>query len=379
MADVYRRLAKKLDRLPQGFPATDTGVELKILQKVFSPADAEIALGLGPIPATADRIARTLGQPADAVRATLDRMAARGQIGSFTMKGVQRYLLMPFVIGIYEFQLNHVDREFAELFEEYAPRLLETLGGHQPALGRVVPIGVSIDARLEVLAYEDLRAIIDDAQSFALRECLCRKERALLGHPCSHTLEACLGFSNEPHAFDYFNYAGRVISKEDALRVLDVTEEEGLVHVTYNVRERPMFVCNCCACCCGFLRGLKEYDAPYMLARSNFVAAIDAEACSACDACAPPRCPMDAIGADDGRYTVAAERCIGCGVCAPVCPTDAITLVRRPEPERTEPPKDIVHWSVERMSSRGGPLTRVALRMWLARQAAKAARETGVT
>jgi len=375
MADVYRRLAKKLDRLPHGFPATDTGVELKILRKVFSPADAEVALGLEPIPATVDRIARKLRQPADDVRATLDRMAARGQIGSFTMNGVQRYALMPFVIGIYEFQVDRVDREFAELFEEYAPRLLKTLGGHQPALGRVVPINASVDARLEILGHEDMRAIIDDAQSFALRECICRKDQALLGRPCSHTLEACLAFSSEPHAFDYFNYAGRVISKDEALRVLDLTEEEGLVHATYNVRERPMFVCNCCSCCCGFLRGLKEYDAPHMLARSNFVAAIDDEACSACDACAPPRCPMDAIAADDGHYTVAAERCIGCGVCAPACPTEAIRLVRRPEDERTVPPKDIVHWSVERMSSRSGPLARLALRMWLARHETKAAQK----
>ena len=374
-ADVYRRLAKKLDRLPQGFPPTDSGVELRILRKVFSPADAEVALRLEPVPATAARVARRLGRPPEAVRATLDRMAARGQIGSFTMDGQQRYALMPFVIGIYEFQVDRVDREFAELFEEYAPHLLKTLGGHRPALGRVVPIGASIDARLEILGYEDMRAIIGEARSFALRECICRKEQALLGRPCSHTLEACLSFSAEPGAFDYFNYAGRIISKDEARRLLDATEEEGLVHATYNVRERPMFVCNCCSCCCGFLRGLKQFGAPHMLARSNFVAGIDPERCTSCDACAPPRCPMDAIERTPPTYAVAADRCIGCGVCAPACPTGAIALGRRPEAEQTVPAKDIVHWSVERMSSRSGPLTRMALKLWLARRAAKAVRD----
>lgn len=113
-----------------------------------------------------------------------------------------------------------------------------------------------------------------------------------------------------------------------------------------------------------------------MLAPSGFVATIDAEACSDCDACAPPRCPMDAITNGSGSYAVAADRCIGCGVCAPVCPTEAIRLVRRQENGRPVPPKDIVHWSVERMSSRSGPLTRIALKMWLSRQAAKAARDT---
>ena len=371
MADIYRRLAKKLDRLPQGFPATDSGVELRILRKVFSPPDAEVALKLGPIPATAERIAGKLRQSVGATRATLDRMAARGQIGSFTMNGEQRYALVPFVIGIYEFQVRHVDAEFAALFEAYAPFLMKTLGGHRPALGRVVPIHASIDARLEILGYEDMREIIREARSFALRECICRKDQALLGRPCAHTLDACLAFSSEANAFDYFNYAGQVISRDEALRVLDATEAEGLVHATYNVRERPMFVCNCCACCCGFLRGLKEFHAPYMLARSNFVAAIDADGCSDCAACAPPRCPMDAISQENGRYDVAADRCIGCGVCAAVCPTDAIRLVRRPEADQAVPPKDIVHWSVERMSSRSGPLTRMALRMWLARRDAR--------
>jgi len=368
MADVYRRLAQKLHRLPQGFPPTESGIEVRILRKIFSPTDAETALKLGSIPATATRIARRLRRPVDETRALLDRMADRGQIGSFTSDGEQRYALMPFVIGIYEFQVRHVDEEFAALFEAYAPFLMKTLGGYKPALGRVVPIQASIDPRLEILGYEDLRAIIRDARSFALRECICRKDRALLGHPCSHTLEACLAFSDEPQAFDYFNYAGRVISQDEALRVLDVTEREGLVHATYNVRDRPMFVCNCCECCCGFLRGLKEFGAPHIIARSNFVAAIDPDACNDCAACASPRCPMDAVTAETGRYTVAADRCIGCGVCAPVCPTDAIRLTRRPEPDQTIPPRTIVHWSVDRLSSRSGPLTRLALRTWLAYQ-----------
>ncbi len=378
MADVYARLAKKLDRLPHGFPATEDGVELRILEKVFTPQDARVALKLGLIPAPADRIARRLRLPIDVARATLDRMADRGQILSYTSDGVQHYGLAPFVIGIYEYQVKHLDREFAALFEQYAPRLLRRVGGHAPALGRVVPINASIDASVQILAYEDLRAIIHGAKSFALRECVCRKERGLLGHPCQHTLETCLGFSSEAGAFDYFNYAGRVISQDEALRVLDATEREGLVHVTYNVRERPMFVCNCCSCCCGFLRAVNEFGAPHALARSNFVASIDADTCDSCAACAAPHCPMDAIHSDGGPYAVRADRCIGCGVCAGACPSESIRLTSRPEADRLVPSKDLVHWSVERASNRSGPLTRMALRLWLARQDARVARHTPV-
>jgi Na+-translocating ferredoxin:NAD+ oxidoreductase subunit B len=368
MADVYRQLAKKLDKLPIGFPATSSGVELRILKKIFSPDDARSALKLKPIPETADRIAKRFGLPVDAMRAQLDRMASLGQIGSFTAGGVQRYALLPFIVGIYEFQLNRIDKELADLFEEYAPRFVKSLGSLKPALARVIPVNVAVDSKLEILAYEDMRKIIEGSKSFALRECICRKEKALEGHPCSHTLETCLGFSSEEGAFDYFNYSGRIISKEEALQLLEMTEREGLVHATFNVRENHGFVCNCCSCCCGFLRGLKEFQAPYVLTRSNLMASIDHETCSDCGLCANERCPMQAIAGDGGNYQVMAERCIGCGVCSLACPTDSIRLVRRPQAEQDIPPKNIVHWSVERLAGRSGPLKRMALRMWLARQ-----------
>lgn len=367
MPDIYRRLAKKLDRLPNGFPSTESGVELKLLRKIFTPEDARLALKLQPIPATAEEIAKRLRIQVDKMRAALDRMAEKGQIASLKMDGVQKYAIMPFVVGIYEFQLPHLDKELTDLVEEYVPHLMRTLGGNKPALTRVVPVNASIDARAEILAYEDMRGLIRESHSFMLNECICRKERALQGHPCSHPLETCMVFSHEENAFDYFRYAGRVISKHEALQVLDAVEKEGLVHATYNVRERPMFVCNCCSCCCGLMRGLKEFQAPYVITRSNFVAAIDQKTCNACDVCASERCPMQAIGSENGSYSVSQERCIGCGVCAVACPTDSIRLIRRPPAQQTIPPKNLVHWSVERSSARSGPLTRLALRMWLAR------------
>ena len=40
--DVYYRLAKVLDTLPNGFPSTDSGVEIKLLKKVFTPEEADL-------------------------------------------------------------------------------------------------------------------------------------------------------------------------------------------------------------------------------------------------------------------------------------------------------------------------------------------------
>ncbi len=372
MDDVYRRLAQRLDALPHGFPATASGVELEILRRIFSEADAAWALRLKPIPETAATIARRLKLPVAEVRETLDGMAARGQIASFKIRGVVHYALVPFVIGIYEFQLGRLDRELAELFEAYAPTLLHSLGGAAPALARVVPVNIRLATRPEVLPYEDLRAMIDACGAFRVADCLCRKEKGLLGSPCRHPSETCMSLAKDEHAYDGMPPWGRVISKEDAFAVLDLAEGEGLVHCTYNFQKDPFFVCNCCPCCCGFLRGVKEFGAPHVLARSTVVSRIDRDGCTECGECAS-RCPMEAIVAGTDGYLVDGERCIGCGVCAVACPADALSLVPRPKAEHPRTPRTIIDWHVERTTHRRGVLQGLALRGWLAWEGLKMA------
>ena len=366
MADVYTRLAKKLDKLPQGFPATENGVELDILRKIFLPEDAETAAQLKAFPETAEGLAGRLGKSEDETRSTLEGMAQRGQIAAMQWRGERRYALAPFVVGIFELQLPFMDRELAELCEAYAPHLAKTIGGSEPGLARVVPVQQKIDGRSTILAYEDTRQMIEGARSFRVMDCICRKEHALLDKPCSHTLEACLSFSKEENAYDDSHLGGRIINREEALAVLDAAEEEGLVHCTYNFEHNQMFVCNCCSCCCGFMRLLTEYHTPYGLVRSNWEAVIDEDLCETCGVCANERCPVEAIEeTDSGDYLVLGERCIGCGVCVVTCPTEALSMKSRPESEHTVPPRNIVDWSVQRAANRSGPVKAMALRGWL--------------
>ena len=353
MTDVYKRLATKLDEMPSGFPATKTGLELRILKNVFEPDEAEMALELRPLPETVDAIAERLGKPVAEMQAILDKMVKKGQIASARMSGQDVYILLPFVVGIYELQLNCMDKEFAELFEEYLPILLETLGGFEPAVGRVVPVSTEIKQDLHVHRYEDVRRMIEEAKSFQLADCVCRQARALEGNPCNHTMEACLFFSNEENAYNEKYIRGRIISRKEAMAVLDNSEEEGLVHCTYNLEDGQNFICNCCSCACVGLRSVKEFNAPYLLAKSNFTASIDQETCESCGVCADERCPMDAIVEQNDGYSVFAERCIGCGVCVSTCPTESIALQRKSDSEQNMPPENLIDWRMKRAAARG--------------------------
>lgn len=371
MDDVYTRLARKLDRLPQGFPPSPSGVEQRILRKLFSPLDAAWALQIKPFPETASTVAHRLGQPLAEVQSRLDDMAARGLIGAFRQDGTLCFALVPFVIGIYEFQVGRLDLELAEMVEEYLPSLLQDLGGRQPALARVIPIGTHIEARAQVLPYDDLRAAIDRAGAFRVSPCICREEQAWLGHPCHHPAETCMSMAKEPDAYLDVPGWGRIISRQEAHAVLDLAEGEGLVHCTYNAQGNPFFVCNCCSCCCGFLRGVREFGAPQMLVRSNYAARIAPEKCSGCGLCATERCPMSAIVENGKVYAVSTDRCIGCGVCAITCPSEAIDMVPRPQADRSVPPRSIVHWSIARITQRDGRARALAVAAWVAWQAAR--------
>ena len=41
--DIYQQLQRHLDELPTGFPATTSGIEIRLLKRLFSLEEAKIA------------------------------------------------------------------------------------------------------------------------------------------------------------------------------------------------------------------------------------------------------------------------------------------------------------------------------------------------
>jgi Fe-S-cluster-containing hydrogenase component 2 len=65
------------------------------------------------------------------------------------------------------------------------------------------------------------------------------------------------------------------------------------------------------------------------------------------------RCQVGAIEKKEEAYRIIRERCIGCGLCATTCPSEAIHLLRKKANEIIRPPKDEDAWLEERARQRG--------------------------
>ena len=195
MEDVYRSLAESLDRIPNGFPRTESGAELRLLAKIFTPEEARLASVMGAAFEPVDVIAGRAGLAPDAARALLLQMAGKGMVGSPWGRPPDAFALRPFVVGIYESQLSRMDTEMAALAEQYFE---ETQGGivrEPPHLHRVLPVEQSIPVEFEIFPYERAVELVENARSWGVRPCICRVQKRLLGKGCSHPVENCLMFA----------------------------------------------------------------------------------------------------------------------------------------------------------------------------------------
>lgn len=353
----YQQLARRLDALPEGFPATESGVELRLLAKLFSPEEAALAAELNPALEPAQEIAARAGMDAGTARTLLKGMTQRGLIAAGRAVGGLGFGLLPFVVGIYEFQVATIDAELAQLFETYYYEAFGRMTEVQPPVHRVIPIGESIRTELEVQPFESAAAVVEHARAWGVVDCICRKQKALIGKPCEHPLDVCMVLSMTPGAFGdpegtvIAGQTARPLSREQALATLQRAADAGLVHSVSNSREGLSYICNCCTCACGILRGMVDLGLRNVVAPSAFVNRADTGLCIACGACVE-RCPFGALTLEDA-IQVDALRCVGCGVCIPVCPVGALALERRPASELPLLPETRDAWRAARAAVRG--------------------------
>jgi ferredoxin len=355
---LYRKLQQHLDRMSVGFPATESGVEIRILRQLFTPEEAALTLQASAIPEPAATIYRrvkstmTLAEVID----RLEQMAEKGLILRIHSQTEPLYAKLIFAVGFYERQLKRLTPELERDCREYL------LGAYAQASHtkkttqmRVVPVNKTIAIERNVATYENIRDYVESSPGpFATMDCICRHGRELLGEKCHQTnlKENCLTLGPAAREMVRIGQA-KSITREQMLTLLDAADREGLVLQPENTRN-PLFVCCCCGCCCGVLNAAKQFPQPAEYFTSSFRAEMDADLCDSCGVC-QSRCQMDALLDDDdaGKVRIDHGRCIGCGLCVTTCPSGALRLAENPR--RKVPPDDTKALYLQLLRERYGP------------------------
>ena len=363
---VYVKLQKHLDNQAVGFPATRSGVEIKMLKHIFTPPEAEIACCLSykfeSLKTIFDRAPHLVDSPED-LEKWLDRIQKKGGIESKIKNGETHYCNAPLVVGMYEFQLDRLTPEFIRDFDEYTSSKdfgVAFLSTKLPQM-RTIPVAKSIHPQHHVGTFDEVATLVQQAEEpFAIFECICRKKKSMKGQSCKKTdrKETCLAVGDMAR-MALQGGSGREISRDEAMSIIERNQKQGLVLQPSNT-EKADFICSCCGCCCGMLSVHKILPKPLDFWATNFFAVVDRDTCEGCGAC-EKRCQVNAVrvAAKKQPAMVDPDRCFGCGVCVPNCPTKSISLEKKPAEVKPPQTREDLHEII--MAGKKGRLGKLLL------------------
>jgi Fe-S-cluster-containing hydrogenase component 2 len=346
--DVYRKLGKKIDGLSARVPWNET--LHAILRQLYTPEEADLIVRMPYRPADIDELERFTKVDRKQLESRLQNLAEKGLILDVWVAGRFRYVISPLIIGIFEFtmmrtrgELDH--KAWAALFHEYLsdPETYYRANlskGQSVTPLRALPHEGTIDADefVEVLDYEKATKIVANAKRCAIGICSCRHEKLHIGEKkCDIELKTCSSFDASADYLIRHGFAEEV-DKSAMLDRLAQSREEGLVFCADNVKRNVSFICHCCGCCCNVLLGISKHGYPNLLVSSNYIAASNPDLCTECHDCVEA-CPIQAVDVNqDESISIDEKQCVGCGVCALACDSDAMRLV--PRPQRVFHPED---------------------------------------
>jgi len=297
-----------------------------IFEALADEDEARLLLAASP-PATIQELAQRTGMEGTRIRSMLEGLFQKGLLFKSKKETGTQYYRVRHVLQMHDATALMVNpprkmldlwkRFMREEFDAFSRKLESALPA--PVI-RVIPVNITLTPKTQILAFDDVKNLVNEARSIAVTPCSCR----VIDGSCGKPLEVCMQFGK---AADYAleRGTGRKLTKDEAIDLLRRCEDEGLVHVGDNRRSVGHVICNCCSDCClnwpSVRTGLGKFVVP-----SRFLAVVDPDRCVGCEVCLD-RCHFGAIAVEEGSATVKAERCMGCGLCLVTCPEEAIGLV----------------------------------------------------
>jgi len=312
-------------QLAEAIGVGDSVIIPKIFAILANADEARVLLAAAP-PAPVEELAEKAGLPVDVVESMMEPLFKKGLMFKSKKEGKIRYYRVRQLFQFHDATIVTKDlpREFFQLWKEYYDtefkkhhRQFESILPN--SVVRVVPVNIVVEPDIQVAAFDDIKQIVEHAEKLAVTNCTCRLVKGACGKP----VEVCIQ-CNRSADYALERGTGRRISKDEALAMLKMCEEEGLVHVVNNTRSIGHVICNCCDDCCINWPGPRQSGVNFA-APSRFTAVCDMDLCTECEVCVE-RCHFDAIDMDNKTERIDEKKCMGCGLCVVTCPTEAITL-----------------------------------------------------
>ena len=340
-SDIYHRLIDWWKQTWWGMPETDE--LLPLLKTHLTPEEASLLTSIPFQGRTLEQLADTIHMRPAELRPRLDKLTRKGLLFRTITPETIRYSINDsmFVYMRSAFWRGDTDEATSAIaplvnqyyyhgfFDQYDFTHLKGL--------RVLPIQEAIPDTRQIMPYEELTAVLDSQDYFAVSHCACKHRKNLDPDfpDCKHPTEVCLHFGRLGR-YTVENGMGREITRQETEDILQRCAEEGLVHGVSNWQNGVDTICNCCRCCCLFLEAFHVLKHSQGLGPSNYRVQTNPETCKGCGLCTK-RCPMDALqleasekapASKTGKVAVLSpDLCIGCGVCAYKCPTKSLVLV----------------------------------------------------
>ncbi|MFX1257749.1 MAG: hypothetical protein ACFFAN_07820, partial [Promethearchaeota archaeon] len=285
MVDI--ELCEKLRVLLRGgLPKHD--ITYKLISNMYTEEEAKLLVSSfkrAGKPINIREIVKLSGIPREKLKEILNNMYNKGKL----IKLGPLYVLLPYLPGGFEVyftnctddpeRLKKAAEAHMELFKLGYP--LELSAGKY-TIYRVIPaiepteksieINQNLAVQHQIMPYEILKQYLSDANPkiYAVVPCSCRNAAKLAGEPCKQTEENFCITTGTLAQMVIEQGIGREVTLDELMEVMESAEKAGLVHQTFNMQDTAIFVCNCCSCCCGFLKSVKELNNYASITKSNF-------------------------------------------------------------------------------------------------------------
>lgn len=358
LKEPYQSLLDRLKAGTVGLPRPQGAEALRgwqeLLEIYYTPEEAAMASRMPVKPSSLTAVARRFGEEPAVFKPKLEAMCKKGLVMDLAnpKTGEKMYLLSPPVVGFFEFSLMRVSgmfpqKDLAEALHSYVTgddAFFREVFSNSTVIGRSLVYEEKLGDNSEVFVWEKAADLVEDAERISLSLCYCRHKAEHVGENCDVPQETCMSL-NAGAEFVVRRGFGIPIDKARATDILQEAKERKLVQVVDNVKKRPMWLCNCCGCCCGQLTSISRYGLRGVNP-SGYLPVFDTERCKGCAKCSRA-CPIAAITMNPLRHEgdrkthlhpeVNTSQCIGCGVCSLTCNRNVITMHRGGDRQRIVP------------------------------------------